>query len=419
MNFRKKIQFELINDKKLIILIIFFLIKYYYNKINEYNKLDININYSKIQLDLNLSLFKNLNNKINLGIYSFGMKNGGRARLTSILINYLNKLKIFNIYLFTKLEKQDKEYLIPGSIKRMIINNNLNYLNKIISKTKIEILIYNLNNEKEINFLNNKIFPKIIYYQHTSFLFMWYSNYTSFLSLYKEYQNSKYIISVIPIENNYIFKYWGINSYLMNSFVSYEYNSVIPSNLMSKTILMIGRGNDKYKRFILGVHAMEYIIAHNSIYEMKIISNLNYDLQNTIYNLNLENNVESIGFTLIPEMHFENASLHIFPSISESFGLVLSETKIYGIPNILVGLDYVQISKGGTIIIYDDCPEFIAKAAIKVMDDQNYRKFLGKEARNSMKKYNNQILFNKWIYLILSIYNGEIFYNNLKCSRQL
>ena len=391
-------------------------------------------------MDLNLNLFEKLNNKINLGIYSFGMRNGGRARLTSILINYLNNLKIFKICLFTILGKQDKEYLIPEDTKRMVIKNNLNYLDKIISKNKIDILIYNLNNDREINYLNSKTIPKIIYYQHTSFFYMLYYNYTSFLSLYKEYQKSKYIVSLVPIENNYIFKFWGISSYLMNNFVTYEYNSVIPSNLMSNTILMIGRGNDKYKRFILGVKAMEYIMMENIICEMKIISNMNYDLMNKIYNLNLEEHIKFIGFTLsnyismfnrkenlfflseniwlIPEIHFGNASLHIFPSISESFGLVLSETKIYGIPNILVGLDYVQISKGGTIIIYDDSPESIAKESIKIMNDEKYRKYLGKEARISMEKYDNQILYHKWVNLILSIYNGDIFYSKLKSQEK-
>jgi hypothetical protein len=118
---------------------------------------------------LDLNLFEKLNKKINLGIYTFGMKNGGRARLTSILINYLNNLKVFKIFLFTILSKQDKEYLIPKDIKRMAIKNNLNYLNKIISKSKIDILIYNLNNDREINYLNTKTIPKIIYYQHILF----------------------------------------------------------------------------------------------------------------------------------------------------------------------------------------------------------------------------------------------------------
>ena len=41
--------------------------------------------------------------------------------------------------------------------------------------------------------------------------------------------------------------------------------------------------------------------------------------------------------------------------------MVLSETKIYGIPTILCGLDYLSLAKGGTVIIYDDNPEIISK----------------------------------------------------------
>jgi len=421
MNIKKINSIKLIfilnyNKLKLLILILFFFVKLFYNKSVKLFKSEINRYYSNIKEDLNLTFASNLNNKINLGLYSYCLKNGGRARLTSILINYFAKIKIFKIYLFTKVEKQDKEYLIPSGIKRMTIKKSLSNLNKIISKNKIEILIYNLNNDTEINYLNKRETPKIIYYQHSSFFFMLYSNYSTFLSLYKEYQNSKYIVSLIPIESKYIFKYWGISSYLMTNFVTYEYNKVIPSNLKSKTILMIGRGNNKLKRFNLGVKAMEYIINWNPMIKMNIISNITgtEELQNMIYNLNLENYIEFIGFTLIPEIYFKNASLHIFPSITESFGLVLSETKIYGIPNILVGLDYIQISKGGTLIIYDENPECIAKESIKIMEDYKYRKTLGKKARNSMEEFNNKFLFHKWINLIISIYKGDKFYKILK-----
>ena len=406
----------ILKNYKLVILIIFLLAFFYINYALKFNKLEISKLYSKIRKDLNLSFINILKNKIHLGIYTYCLNNGGRARITSILINYFYKIKIFNLYLFTKIDKQDKEYLIPEDTKRVVIKNSLNNLNKIISLNKIDILIYNLNNEIEINYLNKKKTPKIIYYQHSSFFYMIYSNYSSFLSLYKEYHNSKYVVSLIPIESNYIFKYWGINSYLMKNFVTYEYNSIIPSNLMSKTILMIGRGNNKYKRFKLGIYAMEYIIIYNSMCKMKLISNVDgtYDLNYLIYNLNLENYIKFIGFSLIPEINFKNSSLHIFPSISECFPMVLCETKIYGIPNILLGLDYVQISKGGTIIIYDDTPESIAKQSLKILNNEKKLKILGKEARNSMKKFKNQILFNKWVNLILSIYNGDLFYNNLK-----
>ena len=94
--------------------------------------------------------------------------------------------------------------------------------------------------------------------------------------------------------------------------------------------------------------------------------------------------------------------------------MVLCETKIYGIPNILVGIDYIQIAKGGTIIIYDDEPQSISNEAIKILKNNKYRRKLGKEARNSMKKFNNDILFIKWIKLILSVFNGDSFYQNLR-----
>ena len=94
--------------------------------------------------------------------------------------------------------------------------------------------------------------------------------------------------------------------------------------------------------------------------------------------------------------------------------MALCETKIYGIPNILLGLDYLSLSKGGTIIIYDEFPESLAKESIKILNNLIYRKKLGKEARLSMRKFNNRLLVKKWIKLILSIYNGENFYQSMR-----
>ena len=202
----------------------------------------------------------------------------------------------------------------------------------------------------------------------------------------------------------------------MNNFISFEYNYVIPSDLSSQTILMIGRGNDNLKRFDLGVEAMKYITKELPECEMKIISDtyLMEYLEKIVNLLNLENNVNFVGYSSIPEIYYKNASLHLFPSISESFGLILSETKIFGIPNILVGLDYISLAKGGTVIIYDDNSKSIAKEAIKILKDENYRKKLGREARKSMKKFKNELLLKKWIKLVLSIFNGEIYYEKLK-----
>lgn len=202
----------------------------------------------------------------------------------------------------------------------------------------------------------------------------------------------------------------------MDNFMSYEYKSIKSSNLASKIIVMVGRAYDKFKRFHLGIQAMEYIIKEIPNCKMKIISFLNNTkfLMDLANNINLNNSIKFINFTSKPEKYFFDASLHIFPSLTESFSLALGETKIYGIPSILVGLNYITLSKGGTIIIYDETPENIAKESLKILHNEKYRKKLGKEARLSIKKFNNKLLIKKWIKLILSIYKDDIYYQQMK-----
>lgn len=178
---------------------------------------------------------------------------------------------------------------------------------------------------------------------------------------------------------------------------------------------MLGRADDKNKRFDLGIKAMKFIIKEILDSQMIIISDDNNidNLKNLIKTLYIEKNIKFVGYTSTPEIYFKDASLHIFPSIAEAFPMVLSETKIYGIPNIVLGIDYVSTVKEGVIIIYDEKPETIAKFAIKILKDISFRKKLGKNARRSMKKFNNEILFKKWVNLILAINKGEESYKKL------
>ena len=394
----------------LFVIIIF--IKIYLQYFHISNQI-INQNYIHIQNKYNLFFNNRIKAKLNIGIYAFGLKNGGRARSTSLLINYFKNIKIFNLYLFTRRLKENDEYKIPQNIKRISVKNNLIYK---IKKNKIQILIYQLSSHNEIYQLNKLNKVKVIFYQHLG-IFDWiYGNYHIFKTIYRDYLYSKYVVNIIPFENDYLFKKWGISSILMNNFITYNYTNILQSNLSSKRILMIGRGDAKKKRFELGIEAMEYIKEAIPKSEMIIISDLTGLLRHEILinNLNLFNVIKFIGYISSPEIYYKNSSLNFFPSISEAFPLVMCETKIYGIPNILLGLDYTSISEGGTIIIYDETPESFAKTAIEVLKNNIFRHQLGEKARKSMKHFNNDLLLIKWIKLILSIYNGDFFYNSLR-----
>ena len=208
--------------QKIFILIIFFLIIYLILDNNNALIKTLNINYMTIQNDINIHFNNNINSKINIGVHCYSLKNGGRARLTTLLLNYLYKVKIFKLYLFTEKYKEENEYKIPEDIKRIIINEKTNLI-KEIKKHRINIVIYQLSNVDEIKELNKLKSINVIYYLHSCFFYWLYLNdFSSLISVYKELQKSKHVITLVPFENNYLFKKWGINSILSFYYESYE-----------------------------------------------------------------------------------------------------------------------------------------------------------------------------------------------------
>ena len=140
----------LINSKIIIFFIIFISYKKY-NKIIQLNNLKLNDYYFLIQKNINLTFEKKINSKIKIGIYSFCLKNGGRARITSLFLKYLKNIKIFKLYLFTKKNIEDNEYFNPKKTKRIIIKKyNIKKLIKEILKNNIDIFVYQISNDTEI-----------------------------------------------------------------------------------------------------------------------------------------------------------------------------------------------------------------------------------------------------------------------------
>ena len=352
--------------------------------------------------------YLNSSNHINIGYYCRSIKYGGVERVMAQLINYLsNGNKLIN-YLLTIKGILPDEYPIANNTIRISLQNQNISIFEAIEKYHIDILIYNFYEKKEIEKLNKLNNTKVIFYDHSSYFYWLYLNVHNFTnSFYNLYKESKYVISLIPVENNYLFKKWGINSILMDNPTTFEYNYVTPSELKEKNIIMVGRADDQIKRFDLGIKSMKVILKDIPNCEMNIVSAHNNHYQRLIEKLNLNEHVRFVGFKKKVETYFKNSSLHIMPSLAEAYPLVLGEAKIFGVPTILCGLDYISLAKGGNIIIYDDNPIIIAKEAIKILKDDKYRLLLGKKARESMKNHSNKIIANKWFNIIQSVYKGD------------
>ena len=359
-------------------------------------------------------------NTVKLALYINSLSVGEIERFTSLLINYLSKQPIFDIYLFYNKDCED-EYYINSTVHKIKINlHSTQILRTKLVENNIELFLYQFDIINDIKMLNKLSEIKditTIFINYSSFLYWIYNNdLNSFTTLYDAYRKSNYIISLIPYENDLLFKKWGIDSIFMNIIMPHDINYTTPLDLSSNTILMLGKGPENIKRFGLGIKTMEYIKKEIPDCKMKIVTDLNEikNLKKLAKELNLENSITFEEYSFSNDKYFNDISLHLLPSIAEGIGLDICETKLFGIPNVLVGLDYLPCSKGGVSIIYEDNPNIIAKECIKILKDENYRKQLGKEAFESMRKYNNDDIGDKWMRLILSTYLDNAYYHRIQ-----
>ena len=140
---------------------------------------------------------------IKVGFYSHSNKYGGVERVMALLINLLSKEKYFKNYLITDLRKSKGEYAIPKSTKRICLSEKKKNIFDIIRKEKLDIIIYNNYRKRDIKKLNSLNKTKAIIYNHSSFLYWIYSKVFNFNNTpYPAYKQSKYVISLIPVEND-------------------------------------------------------------------------------------------------------------------------------------------------------------------------------------------------------------------------
>ena len=172
-----------------IIFVSILIIYIYVYKIIKDNNIKLKREYSKFQFDLNYKFNNNNINKIiRIAIYTVSLSDGGLQRITSKLINFLEKIKIFRIYLFNQKDKEENEYKISDNINRVVIKKlkDPKYLIKQLIKKKIDIFIYQFPILKEINALNKLKDIKVIFYLHSGFFYWFYSKYYPVLNIYKE-----------------------------------------------------------------------------------------------------------------------------------------------------------------------------------------------------------------------------------------
>ena len=271
----------------------------------------------------------------------------------------------------------------------------------------IDIYIYNNEFSNAVD-IYHSLGKKVIGIFHGVFLSCVFSNHTENYHAYKDYSNFDSFVHIIP-DDYYIYKKFGFShSIFIPNIYTFDYTNTPSSKLLFKNILMVGRVEDVIKGAKFGILAMAEILKEVPDAELTIIgANYPENLKNLTKELNIEKNVYWPGFSTNISEFYLNTSVLLVTSVTESFPMVMNEGKAHGLPIVAFNIDYSPCFNSGVILVEMFDYISMAKETIKLLQNYDYRKKKGKEAKLSLKNYiNNNETIDMWDKLFNSLMNN-------------
>ena len=295
--------------------------------------------------------------------------------MLSILFNELSKYEKYDLYLITKGTYQ-LDFKYDRKVKVLNIFGNKTKIEKFDKSSNVKYyVLHNEIDEKKIKWYKS-LGKKVIDIMHGVYLSSVYSNSTGVFSVWKNHFLFDAYIQVIA-DDYYVYKKLGMNNtfYIPNMY-TFDPAKTPNSNLTYKNLMIMGRENDRIKGGYYGIKAMYEIVKEVPDAKLYFISSdfrIKF-LKEVIGNLSLTNNVEVISYVQNISKYFLNASVLLCPSKSESFPMVMNEGKAHGLPIVAFNVSYSPSYQKGVILVDMLNYTQMAKEAIKLLKDYDYRK---------------------------------------------
>lgn len=200
----------------------------------------------------------------------------------------------------------------------------------------------------------------------------------------------------------------GCNAYpVLNPFTYYDHSNA-KKDYNRHTIVWIGRGAPQKKP----MEALQIIAeVAKQIPDVKLfmVGVEQGAYSKVIKHLGIVNNVTIVPPTNEIGQYYEQASIHLLTSVTESFCLVVAEAKSYHIPTIMYNIPFIELVEDGrgTIIHEQSDIKGMANSIVSLFNAPQQIHLLGKAAFESLSNFNDDNVVARWQAIFDDIDRGE------------
>ncbi len=352
-----------------------------------------------------------------IGIYYYRVYNGGVENVISSLSDMWVK-NGYKVVLFTDQKPHKNDYYINPSIKRIILpamsdekpktqKKRITEFRKALIENNVDVMVYNA--WIGLNIVLDEMIVKscgIHFIMHTHGLFCCEFNHeSSWVSYRASTLNQTYALTDAVVTLTDVDTAWwqalGFRAFKTINPIQLPL-TVEPSPLNGKNILLVARIGWE-KNIVDALKIMQKV--HKKVPDATLtilgkgddISYVN-TVDNYITTHKMKGYVDMAGFDTNVLPYYQKADIFLSTSRFEGFGLALMESKICGMPMVcyeLPNLDITKQAKGMRVIPQGDV-EAAADAIIEILENDELKKQMGADARESAKEYYSLDLAKHW-----------------------
>lgn len=195
-----------------------------------------------------------------------------------------------------------------------------------------------------------------------------------------------------------------------NAIPQFDFSADLAADKKQHKIIFVGRLTKGHKRPHLLIQAFVKLAAQYPDWIVELWGHKDREayykeLENIIRSNNLQDRVFLKGPTNNVPEKLKDADIFAFPSAAEGFGMALAEGMSVGLPSIgYKNCPAVNelIKDGLTGILCDDGVEPFKQALKQLMQNKDLRIAMGKAAKEDMKQYAPEVIWDKWEELMKS-----------------